>query len=111
MGADNQGNLAYVAASLDAADEFTGAGESVQAAAGEDGVSIKGNFNLSISGTWAGTVHLQRSFDMGTSWVDIASYTANTELQGFEPESGVYYRAGIKTGNHSSGTAVVRISR
>ena len=73
-------------------------------------VVIKGKFNFSLSGTWAATVFLQRSFDSGTSWLDIASYTANTQLVGEEVEAGVRYRFGVKTGGYTSGTVVGRIS-
>jgi hypothetical protein len=75
-------------------------------------VPITGAFNFSLSGTWAGTVFIQRSFDNGTTWLDVASYTANIEDTGYEPEAGApLYRAGIKTGGYTSGTAVLRISK
>lgn len=76
-----------------------------------DPVGLLGEFNFSLSGTWVGTVHLQRSFDSGVTWLDVASYTANIETRGYESEFGVQYRAGIKTGNYTSGTAVVRVSQ
>jgi len=74
-------------------------------------VAIAGAFNFSLSGTWAGTVTLQRSFDAGATWLDVQSYTANIEDRGHEADSGVTYRFGIKTGNYTSGTAVGRISQ
>lgn len=70
----------------------------------------KKSFNLSVSGTWAGTLTLQRSFDGGTTWVDVETYTANTEKVGTDPEHKVFYRIGFKTGEYTSGTAVVRLS-
>jgi len=76
-----------------------------------DPVPILGPFNLSLSGTWAGTITLQRTFDGGTTWRDVATYTANIEDAGHEPELGVLYRAGFKTGEYTSGTAIVRISQ
>lgn len=75
------------------------------------GVVVFGPFNLSISGSWVGTVTLQRSFDNGTTWVDVGTYTANIEDVGDEPEEGVAYRAGFKTGEYTSGTAEIRISQ
>lgn len=69
-----------------------------------------GHFNFSIYGTWAGTVTLQRSFDGGNTWLDVGAYTENTELAGYEPE-GALYRAGIKTGEYTSGQANVRIGQ
>lgn len=74
-------------------------------------VPLAGPFNLSLSGTWSATVHLQRSFDNGLTWLDVQSYTANIQDRGLEAETGVVYRAGVKTGNFTSGTVVVRISQ
>lgn len=77
-----------------------------------NGVVISGPFNMSLSGTWAATVHLQRSFpDSPTTWFDVASYTANIQDRGMEGETGVQYRVGVKTGNYTSGTVVARISQ
>ena len=75
-------------------------------------IGLHGYFNVSISGTWDGRVTLQRAFD-GTSgaFYDAASFIGNTEEYGFEPEDGVLYRIGIKTGDYNSGTAVLRISQ
>ena len=74
-------------------------------------VYLLGTFNFSLSGTWVGTVTIQRSFDRGTTWQDVASYTSNIEDAGTEPEGGVLYRAGPKTGGYTSGTMVVRLSQ
>lgn len=76
-----------------------------------DAAEILGYFNISISGTWAGTVTVQRSFDSGSTWFDVATWTDNTQEYGFEPERDVQYRVGIKTGEFGSGTAVVRLSQ
>ena len=76
-----------------------------------DSAEIQGYFNVGISGTWAGKVTVQRSFDLGSTWFDVATWTSNTQEYGYEPERKVYYRAGIKTGEFVSGTAVVRLSQ
>jgi hypothetical protein len=76
-----------------------------------DAAELTGYFNLSLSGTWEATVTLQRSFDSGSTWYDVDTRTANTEEYGFEPEDGVQYRAGVKTGDFTSGTVVTRISQ
>jgi hypothetical protein len=76
-----------------------------------DAAEIVGYFNVSISGTWTGTVTVQRSFDQGSTWYDVASWVANTEEYGFEPERDVQYRVGIKTGHYDSGTCAVRLSQ
>jgi len=72
-----------------------------------DVTTHEGYFNLSISGTFSATVTVQRSYD-GSTWHDVDSWTSPAEEIGFEPES-LYYRVGIKSGNYSSGTAVVRL--
>ena len=76
-----------------------------------DSAEIQGYFNISISGTWVGKVTAQRSFDLGSTWFDVATWTANTQEYGYEPERKVYYRVGIKTGEYTSGTAVIRLSQ
>ena len=76
-----------------------------------DPAEIVGYFNISISGTWEGTITAQRSFDGGSTWLDVATWTENTEEYGFEPERSVYYRVGIKLGEYDNGTAVLRISQ
>ena len=88
-----------VTASLTAENTFTGV------------VPITGKFNFSISGTFVATIFIQRSFDAGATWLDVNSYTAPIQTSGEEPEKGVLYRAGIKTGGFTSGTAVLRISQ
>lgn len=91
--------VATTEASLSAADTFC------------DNVKIFGNFNVSISGTWSGTVTVQRSFDKGVTWMDVEAFTANAEKRGDEGERDVRYRAGFKSGNYTSGVAAVRISQ
>ena len=66
-------------------------------------------FNISVWGIFVGTVTLQRSFDGGTTWLNVTNYSVPTEDQGHENETGVLYRLGIMTGNYTSGTANVRI--
>jgi len=90
---------ATTSASLSAADTFC------------DNVKIFGNFNVSISGTWAGTVTVQRSFDNGSTWVDVEAFTANAEKRGEEGEFDIRYRAGFKAGEYTSGASAVRISQ
>ena len=61
---------------------------------------IIGWFNVSVwrpsNTTLGGTiVTLQRSFNNGTTWLDVKLYTAPAEEYGFEPE-GATYRIGVK---------------
>lgn len=73
---------------------------------------VAGQFDISISGTWVGTVTIQRSFDGGTTWVDVATFTSNVETTGIEPGGGgLPWRIGMKNGAYTSGTAVVRLYR
>ena len=73
-----------------------------------DKIQVVGHFNLSISGTWAAAVTVQRSWD-GTNWFDVDTFTSNYEGVGFDAEE-VFYRAGVKTGDFTSGTVALRIS-
>jgi hypothetical protein len=57
------------------------------------------SFNLSIWGTFVGTVALERSFDGGTTWLNCTksdgtanSFTSGVSLICEEPEPGVLYR-------------------
>lgn len=68
-------------------------------------------FNVSVSGTFSATVVLQRSFDGGSNWKDVDSWTAAAERTVENNEPNVLHRIGIKTGGYTSGTAVVRISQ
>ena len=92
----------------------TGADEALAISAGNTftpWLKLSGAFSLSISGTWAGTVTIQRSFDGGTTPLDVQTYTANIEDTGSEPREDTVYRVGIKTGNYTSGTANVRLGQ
>lgn len=63
--------------------------------------------SLSISGTFDATVTLQRRLD-GTNWRDVESWNGEIEpdyLSGYTQD----IRLGVKTGNFTSGTAVLYI--
>ena len=85
-------------------------------------LEVKGPFNFSISGTFVATATIQRSFDLVDSngdwipdgsktWHDIETYTTPYEDIGVLPEENIVIRAGIKTGNYTSGSVKLRISR
>ena len=88
--------MASVTASITAQDSWS------------DGIDIKGSFDLSISGTFSATVTVQRSFDGGSTWADVDTFTGPTETYGVQPHYAVY-RVGVATGDYTSGTAVVSI--
>jgi len=73
-----------------------------------DALSLRGDFSLSIAGTFVGTVTIQRSFDAGSTWADTDTFTSTFEGGGYDGV-GAQYRAGIKTGEYTSGTATVTL--
>ncbi len=82
---------------------FTGTGTS-------SATGIQGYYNVSLAGVTAATatVQLQRSFDNGTTWLVVESYTADAEQVKHNPEFGVQYR--YECTAHTSGTVTYRLS-
>lgn len=80
---------------------------------GTDSIKLYGKCYLSISGTWEGVVQLQRSWDGGTTWLQVGSnYTSNSESMLDLPENPVtapLYRLQFTT--DTSGTVVLLLSR
>lgn len=75
------------------------------------GVGSTRNFTFTVTGTWTGTVTLQRSVGEPGAWTDVANYTVN-QNRGFGDgldNQIIYYRLGIKSGNYGSGTADITI--
>ncbi|KKK79611.1 hypothetical protein LCGC14_2831750 [marine sediment metagenome] len=63
--------------------------------------------SVSISGTFNATVTIQRRLD-GTNWRDVESWTGEIEtdyISGYQQD----VRIGVKTGDFTSGTAVLYI--
>jgi hypothetical protein len=71
-------------------------------------ISLAGSFSVSLRGGWVGTVLIERSFDQGATWGTVASYTANIEDVGDDPE-GALYRA--KCSAYTSGSIAVRLGQ
>ena len=76
---------------------------------------MHGDFNVTVSGTFVGTVILQRSFN-GTDWVNLTtaegvvlSFTTPASFTQTEVEGGVYYRLYVSA--YTSGTIHVRLSQ
>ena len=73
------------------------------------GVTDGRKFTVSRSGTWVGTVSLQRSISEPGTWVTVATYTTNASIvydDGLDNNI-AYYRIGFNAGNYTSGTAVL----
>jgi hypothetical protein len=76
------------------------------------GVGDTRAFTIVRTGTWAGTLTLQRSIDEGSTWTDINTYTNNgTVSYNDELDNSItLYRIGFKTGDYTSGTAEVSLT-
>ena len=72
---------------------FTADGES-------EFLEIFGAWHFLSTGTWVGTLHLERSFDFGETWEDYRQYSSNAnnnaDASGYEPEFGVLYRCRLE---------------
>lgn len=66
-------------------------------------------FNLSIFGGFVATITVQRSFDGGSTWLDTGTFSSPDEFIGEEIESSVKIRAGVKTGDFTSGQVDIRL--
>ena len=86
-------------ASITAQNTFTDAFASVPA-------NIR--MSVSISGTYVATVTLQRMCD-GTNWRDIQSWTSTVAEVTYHADENCSVRIGVKTGDFTSGTAVLRL--
>jgi len=65
-------------------------------------LEVFGAFTVSLSGTWVGTISVLRSYDGGTTWLAVQTYTANDSDNGVEPNRGVLYKVGFTA--YTSGT-------
>lgn len=79
------------------------------------GVDAARYFNITRSGTWSGTLTLQRSFESATSGFQdtTTTYTTNGTKSSFDDgldNSIAWYRIGFKTGDYTSGTADVSLT-
>jgi hypothetical protein len=90
--------------------------QNLTSATAAGGIEMRGKFNASLTGTWVGTVVLQRSYD-GSTYETVskdsagadASFTANCSIVVEECESGVSYRWNCTA--FTSGTIQTRISQ
>ena len=78
------------------------------------GVAPMGFLDLVISGTWAGTITVQKRFtSAGTNSAayDVEDYSANQSLLIEDHATNVEYRVGFKSGAFTSGTASIRLEQ
>lgn len=77
-------------------------------------VNVNCGLNVSVYGTFVGTVVLERSFDGGTNYIPVLrngtaiSYTAPASEVMYDPEGDVIYR--LRCSAYTSGTANYRLS-
>lgn len=74
----------------------------------------RADFNITISGTFVGTVLVERSFDAGATWhakwpTEIYAIADPRSFSDNEPEYGVLYR--LRCSAYTSGTISYRISQ
>lgn len=65
---------------------------SFTASGNSETLKIKGKWQFYTSGTWTGTIKLQKSVNNGSSWTDVNSQTENVDKTGDETGDGVIYR-------------------
>lgn len=80
-----------------------------------NGIGSDNDFSITRSGTWAGTVHMQRSYDGPDSgFIDVSSGSSGgigSETPGADLDNVVmWYRLGFKPGNYTSGAAIITIN-
>ena len=76
------------------------------------GVGSSRGFAVTVSGSFSGTVTLQRSITAPGDWTDVETYTggiSKTFNDGLDNQI-VHYRIGIKSGQYTSGTASLQLT-
>lgn len=76
-----------------------------------DWAEITGDGHVSASGITDSTVFVQRSFDEGSTALDVESFTADFEKVISGSGGRVWYRIGIKTGGYGTDTVVCRVTQ
>jgi hypothetical protein len=96
-----------------AAQAATGTLTAVQAA---PSLNLRGNFNVTLTGSFVATITHERSFDAGATWIQSSfsdgtpvQFTAPMSTTWSEPEAGVIYR--LRCIAYTSGTVVWRLSQ
>lgn len=88
---------------LDGENQFTSAQE------------IYGKFTIDVTPftgkPWSGRIVLQKSFDSGSNWYDVASFFYSTSQEFVETKLGILYRIGCKTGDYHVGKAFITLAQ
>ena len=74
-------------------------------------IKLFGIFNFSLSGSFVGTAVVRRSFDSGSSWVEVETFTSPVEIIGEEPEKDILYDWGVNSGYYTSGSINGRLGQ
>lgn len=71
------------------------------------GVGADRDFRITVTGSWSGTVTVQRSIGVPGSWTKYRAYTSNHDATSNDDldNAVIYYRIGMDTGDYTSGTA------
>jgi hypothetical protein len=75
------------------------------------GIGAERTFDISITGTWSGSITLQRSVSEPGAWTDKEAYSSNTTTtfnDGLDNQI-IYYRIGFDSGDYTSGTASLEL--
>ena len=74
---------------------------------------FRDKFSLSISSTaeFSAVITVQRRFGVNGKIRDVNTHTTDAEIWGVEPQDNVFYRAGVKSGDYTSGIAHIRLSQ
>jgi hypothetical protein len=76
---------------------------------------IYGKFTVDLTpntaAPWAGRIVMQKSFDNGTNWYDVASFFYSTSQEFVETKTGILYRLGCKTGDRHMGICYVTLTQ
>ena len=85
------------------------------AAGASTGIAIRGTYNFSLWGTFVATCEVDRSFDLGVTWIGLTALGTALTWSGpatevlSEPEAGVYYR--VNCTSWTSGSVNYRLSQ
>jgi len=76
------------------------------------GITTERSYSVTVSGTFNGTITIQRSIGVEGNWIDVNSFSGPGTLSITDPDDNsiVFIRAGFKAGEFVSGTADVLIN-